>query len=377
MPGLPKLEKFTTHPGSDLRQLEIQYNNGVIDDQSNAFAGSLDVVWSWQTAVASSLQALGRGSTDTAVGSGQLTLAINGIPVTKAAVTTGTALTAQTVPADQWAVYALDIIAAGTITVLPGALNTTGYATEALAIAAVPARVAAKARMGFLTVKTAAATAWIGATDALAGGATGNPASVTNYYPFDGIFAPTGVSTTASITGPGLAWTGGRNGVLIAPVLAIGSTDTRFSTTAFTYSANGITNLAKAAVTAGTAFGALGTIPADKWGIIVAYIDAAGTITYLSGPSNYTTGYTSDPAAQGDLAHIFPVAGKCQLGYVTIKTKAATAFIVGTDALAGGATGNVAAATNYYPTAGITLLAGQTASYLCGRGGAPVTAANY
>lgn len=378
MPALPKLEHVTTAPGSDLRQLEIQYNASLVDEQSGAFAGSIDAVWSWQTAAANSGQAIGRGSTDTAVATGKLTAAFGGIPESKAAVTTGLAPTAQTVPADQWAIYAIDMVTGGTLSVAPGAANaTTGYATEALAIAALPSRITAKARLGYYTVKTKAATAWIGATDALAGGATGNPASVTNYYPFDGLFAPTGTPPTALTSSTGIAWTGGRNGVLIATVLSRGSTDTNLQTTAFTYSANGVTNIAAAAVAAGTAFGALGTIPANQWGVIVAYIDSLGTITFQSGPANYTNGYGSEAVALGDLSKIFPVAGKCQLGYCTIKTKAATAFVVGTDALAGGASGNVAAATNYYPTPGITLSPGMTAAPIAGTRGTVLGAVNY
>lgn len=397
MPGTPRQEHITTAPGSDLRQLEIQHNNLVNDGQQFCFGSSLDVLWSWQTLAANSLQALGRGSTDTNIASGALTGAIAGVPFAKAAVTAGTAIGAQTVPADTWAVYSLDIVAAGTITVTAGAANaTTGYATEALAIAAVPPRVTAKARMGYITVKTAAGLAWIAATDGLAGGASGNVASATNYYPFDGIYAATGVAVGpngvvtsggqgvqggAAATGSGIAWTGGRNGVLITPGLAIGSTDTRVSNLAFTFNCNGATNIAKAAVTAGTALGALGTIPADKWGILVVMIDGAGTITYLSGPANYTTGYGSEEQAKGDLYKIFPTftatTGKCQMGYVTVKTKAATAWIAGTDAFAGGATGNVASATNYYSTQGITLQPGMASATIGGSRGTALSSANY
>lgn len=383
MPGIVKIEKITAPAGSDLRQLEIQHNNAVSDDQQAAFACSGDYVWSWQTAVTASGQALGRGSTDTNIGSGQLTLAINGIPVTKAAVAAGTAIGAQTVTADMWAAYSLDIVAAGTITVSPAAGNVAGYATEALAIAAVPARVTAKARMGYITVKTKAATAWIAGTDGLAGGSTGNFASITNYYPFDGMFAATGTATnpagvvTASTSGPGVAWTGGRNGVLIPTVLAIGSTDTNVSNTAFTFSANGVTNIAKAAVAAGTALGALGTTPANQWAIFGMYIDSLGVITFLAGPSNASTGYPTEQQAIGDLAKIFPVAGKAQMGYFTVKTMLATAWIAGTDALGGGTTGNEASATNYYPTAGISPAAGNGASQIAGGGGTVLGAANY
>lgn len=359
MPGLPKLEKLTTMPGSDLRQLEIQHNNGITDTQTLAFGLSTSAVLAWGSVTSNGLTPMGRGSTDTAVATGALRFIITGQAATeaKAAVTTGTAVTAQTVPADTWAVYAFDIPTGGSIAMLPGALNaTTGYATEALAIAGCPARVTAKARLGYITVKTKAATAWIGATDALAGGSSGNPASVTHYYPTVGLFGSTGTPTTCSLipgsTYPGGLWSGGANGVLIPTTLAKGSTDTNLATIAFTYNAGGATDIAKAAVAAGTAFGALGTIPADKWGVIAAFIDGAGTVSFQSGPNNYVAGYQSEAAAIGDLAKITPAANVCFIGFVTIKTKAATAFVVGTDALAGGASGNPASATNYYPTVG-------------------------
>lgn len=383
MPGNLKIERIQTPAGSDLRQLEIQHNNAINDDQQAAFACSTDQVWSWQTAVASSLQALGRGSTDTNVASGQLTLAINGIPVTKAAVTIGTAIGAQIIPTGGlWGSYAMDIVAAGTITITPAALNTSGYATEALAIAAVPFRVAGSARMGSFTVQSQAAHNWTAATDALAGGASGSPAQTTNYYPDDGRFAPSGVAVnpngvlTASPSGPGVAWTGGRNGVLIPTVLSIGGTDVNIKTTAFTYSANGITNLAKAVVTAGTAIGALGTTAINQWAVFAMYIDAAGVITFLAGPQN-VPGYPLEQQAKDDLAHIFPVAGKCQIGYFTVKTKVGSPWVAGTDSPFGGATGNVAAATNYYPTPGISLLSGNSASQIAGAAGTILGAAQY
>ena len=107
----------------------------------------------------------------------------NAVPISKAAVAAGTAIGAQTVTADKWALYLLSVNSAGAITVTPAAGNVAGYATEALAIAALPARPALTASMGYITVLTAAGLAWIAGTDALAGGAGGNPATTTNYYP--------------------------------------------------------------------------------------------------------------------------------------------------------------------------------------------------
>lgn len=383
MPGTIRKERITTHPGTDLRRLEIEHNNIINDLQAMAYGGAIDVVYAWSSLAANSLQALGRGSTDTAVATGAFRFIITGQAASeaKAAVTTGTAITAQTVPADTWAIYAFDCATGGTLSMLPGAANaTTGYSTEALAIAACPARVTAKARLGYVTIKTKAATAFIGATDGLAGGSSGNVASATNYYPADGVFAPTGTPANCALGG---LWNGGRNGVVIPSVFSIGSTDVRVATTAFTFNANGACNLAKAAVAAGTAFGALGTISADTWGVIAFIIDGAGTVTYLSGAGNYTGDYKTEAQALGALNSLVPTAGKCFFGACTIKTKAATAFIVGTDSPLGGATGNVASATNYYPVAGLALPAsgvgfvGNTASQIASQQGTVLTASQY
>jgi hypothetical protein len=324
------------------------------------------------------------GSTDTRVGTAAAVFTILGVPVVKAVSDAGTAFGALgTIPTGTWGVIALDVIAAGTVTFASGAVNyTTGYATEALAIAALPVRTAAKARMGYITI-LAASPGWVAQTDALAGGSSGAPATTTNYYPEPGVAAPTGLAygpngvVTAYVSPTGSAWSGGKNGILTPTVLNIASSDVAVASAAFTYNANGLTNIPKAAVTAGTVFGALGTIPAGKWGIYVMLINGAGTITWMSGPSNYSPGYASDPAARADLNKIFPAAGLCLMGYVTVQAQAANAWITGTDALAGGTSGNESPATNYYPTPALALGQGVSASLLANREGAVLTATQY
>lgn len=130
---------------------------------------------------------LSRGSTDTAVASSAFAYQIPGaVATTKAAITAGTALPAGTVPIDTWAVFRVSIAAGGTITVTAGAANfTTGYSTEALAIAAVPATPANQWNMGYFTLKTHSGTTFVDGTDGLFGGASGNVASATNYYAGD------------------------------------------------------------------------------------------------------------------------------------------------------------------------------------------------
>jgi hypothetical protein len=134
----------------------------------------------------------------------------NATPRSKAAVPAGTAIGAQTVPINTWALYLLSVSSAGAITVTPAAANaTTGYASEALAIAAMPAIPAGNALMGYVTVQTKTGTTWIANTDSLAGGAGGNVANATNYYP--------------------------ASGAAMGLTLSRGSTNQRIASTAFTY----------------------------------------------------------------------------------------------------------------------------------------------
>lgn len=123
------------------------------------------------------------GSTPTAVSSTAFQYAIATAMAFKAAVAAGTALAAGTIPTNTWGVYLFSINAAGTIACTAGAANfTTGYASEALALAALPATPADQASMGHVTVLTAVGSPFVGGTDALEGGAGGNPSSDTNYY---------------------------------------------------------------------------------------------------------------------------------------------------------------------------------------------------
>ena len=382
MPSTLKYEKQTTMPGSDLRQLVIQYNNLAKTVAQMQQASVSDVFYGWYgIGTNAAVAPMAIGSTDTRVATSAMTFAIAGVPVIKALDAVGTAFgTLVTIPANKWGLIAVNVVAAGTVTYTIAALSATGYATEAAAIADLPPQVTLKARAGYITV-LASASVWIAGTDALAGGSTGNPATTTNYYPAAGVMSPQGLALgpNGNVTAASHpAWTGGKNGVLTSPGLGIGSTDVRIGNLlAFTYNANGLTNIPKAAVAAGTAFGALGTIPADKWGIIVSLIDSLGTVTYMSGPDNYVNGYKNEGAAIGDLNKIFPATGLSLMGYVTIKTKAATAFVVGTDSPAGGATGNVASATNYYNTPAVVLQAGMTASLIASREGTVITSAQY
>lgn len=114
---------------------------------------------------------------------------INGVPVLLAALTAQAFGALGTIPASTWGVIGIDRVAAGTATFVSGAANyTTGYASEAAALAANPALTASKARVGYLTI-LASSSGWVAGTDALASGTGGNPATTTNYYPGTAMYA--------------------------------------------------------------------------------------------------------------------------------------------------------------------------------------------
>jgi hypothetical protein len=182
-----KSERITTPVASDIRQLEIQHNL-LLTNLSTYFATIAGAVTSNYV-----LQpvTMSRGTTVTySLTLGQV--AIFGVPVTGFAAQLNQAFGALgTIPANKWGLVAVDVVGNGTITLVSAAANyTTGYATEALAIAAIPAVTAGNARVCYATVLASAST-FIFATDSLAGGVTGNPATTTNYYSIPSIYDTT------------------------------------------------------------------------------------------------------------------------------------------------------------------------------------------
>lgn len=141
-----------------------------------------------------------RGTTVTlALSQGVITIA--GVPVNVAAQTAQAFGALGTIPTAKWGIIAIDRVAAGTTTFVSGAANyTTGYATEALAIAACPAKTTDKARVGYVTI-LATTPGWVAGTDALAGGTGGTPATTTNYYAIASPFELTADSANAILLG--------------------------------------------------------------------------------------------------------------------------------------------------------------------------------
>lgn len=112
-----------------------------------------------------SLPGLAIGSTATAVSNVAFDYIIGGIRYTKAAVAAGTAPGNDVIPQATYGAVALDVNAAGTISVVEATANATGYASAALAIAGIAAVAADKARMGTVTVIKSDGAFTFGTTD--------------------------------------------------------------------------------------------------------------------------------------------------------------------------------------------------------------------
>lgn len=88
--------------------------------------------------------------------------------------------TAQIIAINKWSSALLSVNASGTGVVTWSA--TLNAASEALAIAALPALPATSTPLGYITVLTGSGVTWTAGTDALTGGTGGTPATTTNYY---------------------------------------------------------------------------------------------------------------------------------------------------------------------------------------------------
>lgn len=120
----------------------------------------------------------GIGSTTDQVATGAFNFMINGVTYHKAAVAAGTAPAATTVPDGKFGLFGFEIGADGTIDNNDAADNATGYATAALALAALPDASANHTMIAYIIVEADGAD-FVGATTALSA-ATVN---VTYYVP--------------------------------------------------------------------------------------------------------------------------------------------------------------------------------------------------
>lgn len=145
--------------------------------------------------------------TTVTLGTDAFQCAIKGASYYKSAANTAfTATTHDVATGSKWACYRVSINSSLTITITISASND--YATEALAIAAVPAVPSDECDLGYITIQSTAGAIWNATTDALAGGTGGTPAAATNYYSaeiYDGYAAvsssdPTAVGTLITTT---------------------------------------------------------------------------------------------------------------------------------------------------------------------------------
>ena len=126
--------------------------------------------------------ALAIGSTKPNVAHGAFTYRINGQVYSKAADTVGTALSGANVPDLKAGGWALDIDMGGTITIIPATDNATGYVSELLAKAGIPAiAVVDTVRLGTVTILNSGAVFVPGATNLDA--TTVSSATYTNAVP--------------------------------------------------------------------------------------------------------------------------------------------------------------------------------------------------
>lgn len=94
---------------------------------------------------------------------------VAGVPYLEAALAAGAAPTATTIPQNKWGLFQWEIGADGTLDTGPDAAgNATGYASEALAIAAAPAASSAHCRVMRVTVKRTNVAGFVGATTSFA-----------------------------------------------------------------------------------------------------------------------------------------------------------------------------------------------------------------
>ena len=147
--------------------------------------------------------ALSTGSTPENIASTAFQFQIDGVPALKAAVAAGTAFTAaDTINTGAaggtfWGVWAVQIVAAGTITTKsPGADQT--YANEAAAIAALPTADALNVVIGYVTIECNTAAAWTAQTDDITNGSDNT--SVNFYNTASSVPATLSAATPATLT---------------------------------------------------------------------------------------------------------------------------------------------------------------------------------
>lgn len=171
--------RFTSTIGSDERQ-NVVTTNQILYGMNNLLA-----TIAGQEAPLST-GALSNGTTVTLATALQ-TIYVNGVYASVAAQTGQAFGALGTIPEATWGLIKVQRVAAGTTTFVSAAANyTTGYASEADAIAAMPATTADRVAIGFITI-LAGAGGWVAGTSGMTGQTGGTPATATNFYNFIGV----------------------------------------------------------------------------------------------------------------------------------------------------------------------------------------------
>jgi hypothetical protein len=173
--------RITAPVNSDLRQLEISLN---------ALMTGLSYVLAGMTRASAdgpmTTTVLSNGTTVTLACTASI-IEINGVNGSVAAETAAAFGALGTIPQNKYGLIGVERIANGTTTFTSAADSfTTGYDTEALAIAALPAQSANKALVGYITISSTHASGWVTGTDGMLGQTGGNPATFTQFYSVPG-----------------------------------------------------------------------------------------------------------------------------------------------------------------------------------------------
>ena len=130
-------------------------------------------------------------------------VSIDGTLASVAAATCDTG-TAASFAAATWGIFLVSSDSAGSLTATWDDNSNAGFASEALAIAALPAAPASEAPIGYVTVLAHASNTFTAGTDALQGGTGGNVSADTNYFnladPQGTISAAVSASSASTLT---------------------------------------------------------------------------------------------------------------------------------------------------------------------------------
>lgn len=125
-------------------------------------------------------------------------------------------------------------------------------------------------------------------------------------------------------------------GPITNPTLAIGSTAEQWKTGTFYYRINN-TNYSKATVAAGAAFSAAHAVTAEKYGVVLCFINAAGTVStkVVSATQAYTTAALAHTAADAYLPTVL-TSDLCYIGRILINAESGNDWNANTDDLTNG-----------------------------------------